>query len=293
MKIRLRKLAMAGMIVLALGGAVAALVLYSGAYNIAATAQHTRLVFRVLDYAMHRSVIARSDPIVAPDLRDAARIRRGAVTYRDHCAQCHGAPGIAPDPLAFGLNPQPANLVGTARTWKPEDMFWVVKHGVKMSGMPAWAYRLDDEAIWSVVAFVVATVAMTPADYAAMARELPAPLAAATAPVLAPADAAPVAAATAAGDANAGRRATEQHLCPTCHVIPGIVGADRHVGPPLNGMGRRSTIAGVVANTPENMVRWLINPQQFAPASAMPPMRVSEQDARDIAAFLATLDDVE
>jgi mono/diheme cytochrome c family protein len=291
MKIGLRKLAIVGVIVLAFGGAVAALMLYSGAYNIAATAQHTRLVFRVLDYAMHRSVIARSDPIVAPDLRDAARIRRGAVTYRDHCRQCHGAPGIAPEPLAFGLNPAPANLVETARTWKAEDMFWVVKHGVKMSGMPAWAYRLDDDAIWSVVAFVGATVTMTPADYASIARELPAPRATPAVPMLAPADVAP--AANVAGDANAGRRATEQHLCATCHVIPGIVGADRHVGPPLNGMGRRSTIAGTIANTPENMVRWLINPQQFAPASAMPPMRVSEQDARDIAAFLATLDDVE
>ena len=95
------------------------------------------------------------------------------------------------------------------------------------------------------------------------------------------------------GDAKAGRRAVEQYLCATCHTIPGIVGANRHVGPPLSGVGRRQYIGGILVNSPENMVRWLRNPQQIDPASAMPALGLTEKDAVDIAAFLATLDDVD
>ena len=75
-------------------------------------------------------------------------------------------------------------------------------------------------------------------------------------------------------------------------MIPGFVSASNHVGPPLDGMGRRALIAGVLPNTTENMVRFLKNPQQVDPLSAMPPLGLSDQDARDIAAYLAGLDKV-
>lgn len=92
-----------------------------------------------------------------------------------------------------------------------------------------------------------------------------------------------------AGDAEAGRRALSQYLCATCHRIPGVTGANKHVGPPLDGIGSRKYLAGVLTNTPENMIRWLQGPQQVDPLSAMPDLGVREQDARDMAAYLSTL----
>ena len=279
MSIRLRTLALALLLLSVLGLAGGALFVWLGMYDPAATEQHTRPVYHLLDYAMRRSVKAHARDLAAPaDLADAARVQSGAAHYRAHCVQCHGARGVPPDPLALGLTPAPANLVPVGRHWPAREIFQVVKYGIKMTGMPAWIYQLTDDEIWSVVAFVQAMPALTTPDYAALVQALPAGQAHAPAPPAGP------------GRAEAGRRAVQQYLCATCHTIPGIVSADRHVGPPLDGMARRAFIGGVLPNTPENMVRWLLDPQQVDPLSAMPPLGLSEQDARDIAAFLATLD---
>jgi cytochrome c1 len=80
-----------------------------------------------------------------------------------------------------------------------------------------------------------------------------------------------------------------QYACNACHNVPGVTGSDVHVGPPLAGIARRSLIAGAVPNTPEQMERWIRDPRSIDPYTAMPAMQVSEQDARDIAAYLATL----
>ena len=72
----------------------------------------------------------------------------------------------------------------------------------------------------------------------------------------------------------------------TCHVIPGLPGADGRTGPPLVATGRQPYIAGVLRNTPENMVRWIMDPQQVDPLTAMPDLGVPEALARDIAAYL-------
>ncbi|HEX2197917.1 MAG TPA: c-type cytochrome, partial [Burkholderiales bacterium] len=93
------------------------------------------------------------------------------------------------------------------------------------------------------------------------------------------------------GQASAarGERAINQYACVTCHEIPGIVGANAPVGPPLAGIASRVMLGGVLPNSPDNMVRWLREPQKIAPGTAMPDLGVTEQDARDIAAYLATL----
>ena len=276
MTIRIRTLVIGILLLAAAGGAV----VYAGIYNIAATAQHTAPVYWLLDYAMRRSVKQRSADVVPPELADAARIRNGLRIYREKCLQCHGAPGVAPDDLAFGLTPAPASLVATAREWEAPEIYWVVKSGIKMSGMPAWEYRLSDQEIWDVVAFVRRMPAFSPRDYAQWEAAI------APAPGI---PAGPVTASVAAGNAAAGKRAIGQYLCTTCHRIPGIVGASKQVGPPLEGIGTRKYIGGVLPNTPENMIRWLRNPQAVDPRSAMPPLGVTEQDARDMAAYLSTL----
>jgi mono/diheme cytochrome c family protein len=258
-----------------------------GMYNIAATVQHTRPVYWLLDYAMRRSVKLRTAAIETPKLDDETRIRNGFAHYRSHCLQCHGAPGIAPEPFALGLVPAPAALVATAREWPAKEIYWVVKHGIKMSGMPAWEYRMTDEEIWDVVAFVEHMPALSPAEYQRWDRSMPDRPAGTLPAVAAPSNPAMV------GDARAGRLAIDQYLCATCHQIPGIVGANRHVGPPLNGIGTRKYIAGILPNTQQNMVRWLRHPTAVDPLSAMPDLGVTEKDAHDIAAYLYTLKDVE
>ena len=99
------------------------------------------------------------------------------------------------------------------------------------------------------------------------------------------------AAPAAAADADAGRgmAAIARHGCVACHVIPGVANPGSNVGPPLEKVATRGYIAGVLANTPDNMRRWLRNPPAVDPLTAMPDLHLSEQDAADIAAYLYTL----
>lgn len=93
------------------------------------------------------------------------------------------------------------------------------------------------------------------------------------------------------GYPEAGREAFNQYACTSCHVIPGVVGADIHVGPPLSGIAERKYLAGVLPNTPANLLHWIRQPQTIAPQSAMPDLGVGEQPALDMAAYLYRLDD--
>jgi cytochrome c1 len=85
-----------------------------------------------------------------------------------------------------------------------------------------------------------------------------------------------------------GRLAIERYGCGACHTIPGVPGARGMVGPPLATVGGRMLIAGMLTNTPQNLVRWIQGPQAVAPGNAMPNLGVSASDARDIAAYLYT-----
>ncbi len=80
-----------------------------------------------------------------------------------------------------------------------------------------------------------------------------------------------------------------QYGCETCHTIPGIRGARGLVGPSLDRIGARVYLAGALANTPENLIRWIRDPHGIDAHTAMPNLGVGEQDARDIAAYLYTL----
>ena len=88
------------------------------------------------------------------------------------------------------------------------------------------------------------------------------------------------------GDARRGERALAAMGCGSCHTIGGVTGAHGMVGPPLTGVADRSIIAGEISNTPEHMIRWIMDPQAIEPNTAMPNLRVSEQTARDMVAYL-------
>lgn len=93
----------------------------------------------------------------------------------------------------------------------------------------------------------------------------------------------------AGGDFERGKSAILRRGCPACHTIPGIAGAEGLVGPPLTRIASRVYLAGVLPNTPENLVRWLQDPPAVHPRTAMPNMGIPEQEARDITAYLLTL----
>lgn len=91
------------------------------------------------------------------------------------------------------------------------------------------------------------------------------------------------------GDPERGRLLADQYGCGTCHRIPQVPGARGQVGPPLEQMGRRGYIAGILPNTEKTMIAWLLSPQTVAPHTAMPDLGLTENEARDIAAFLQQL----
>jgi len=91
------------------------------------------------------------------------------------------------------------------------------------------------------------------------------------------------------GNPARGRAFIIKEGCGSCHEIPGVAAAHGQVGPPLDHMARRTVIAGVLPNTPQNMVRWIQTPQSVVPGNAMPNMEIDDHDARDVAAYLYTL----
>jgi mono/diheme cytochrome c family protein len=131
----------------------AAVFIGSGAYNIAADDHHTKPVLAIIETLRDRSIGLRAASIAVPRLEDPGRIARGAERYSELCVGCHLAPGVTKSAQRAGLYPHPPNLA-QEDIRDPRRAFWTIKHGIKMSAMPAWGKSLDDETIWDVVAFV-------------------------------------------------------------------------------------------------------------------------------------------
>jgi mono/diheme cytochrome c family protein len=145
--------------VMALGGVV-----WFGVYDVGADDAHTRPVRGLLEFVRERSIAARASRLdVPPDLDDPARITQGAGNYDAMCATCHLAPGVRETELSRGLLPAPPDL--TSAAVDAAAAFWVIKHGIKASGMPAWGRSMDDPHIWNMVAFLQALPGMDEARY--------------------------------------------------------------------------------------------------------------------------------
>ena len=155
-------------VIVPIGGAV---FVYSGVYDIGATAPHLRITHWVIETARVRSIKAHAAGIAAPPgLDDPARIPMGSEHFAAHCAVCHGAPGVPKGDIARGLYPQPPDLAVTAKTYSDGELLWILKHGIKMTGMPAWADHSDDE-LWATVAFIHKLHGMTEQDYARLVMQ--------------------------------------------------------------------------------------------------------------------------
>ena len=163
---RLLALIVAALVVV--GGA--AIFLYSGAYNIAADVPHWPLTQSVLHTLRERSVDVRTSAIKVPDdLDDPQRVRAGAERYAAMCVQCHLAPGEKDTDLRRGLYPRPPDL--TKEHVGAQEAYWVIRHGIKMSAMPAWGLTHDNYAIWELVAFIQKMPDMNPQEYRDLAAQ--------------------------------------------------------------------------------------------------------------------------
>jgi mono/diheme cytochrome c family protein len=145
--------------------------IYAGVYDVAATRPHWPVTYWVMDTVRTQSVKAQAVGITPPaGTMNDANVIVGIEHFAAHCASCHGAPGVPRRDIANGLYPRPANLEDTAQRYTPGELFWILKNGIKMSGMPAWADHSDDE-LWATVAFLEKLPAMREADYAKLVME--------------------------------------------------------------------------------------------------------------------------
>jgi mono/diheme cytochrome c family protein len=148
--------------VLALLGTAGLLVVYTGAYNVAATEEHASFTRWAFDTTFQNSVERRAADVTPPEAVTPEMIAAGAASYKSLCQYCHAGPGVERAEWASGMRPRPPHLTEAAAEWDIREVFWLVRHGVKMSGMPAFGPTHDDQAIWSIAAFVKELPAMTP-----------------------------------------------------------------------------------------------------------------------------------
>jgi mono/diheme cytochrome c family protein len=146
----IKTLAVAGG-VLAIAGAG---LVYSGIINVAADEPHSSAIEALLQVTRERSIAIRARDLEVPDLDDEELIRSGAGNYHAMCIGCHLAPEMPATELSQGLYPAPPNLAERGTAGDPGATFWVIKHGIKASGMPAWGKSMGDDYIWGMVAFI-------------------------------------------------------------------------------------------------------------------------------------------
>lgn len=172
MKIYLKNLVLIAAFILLSGG----LFLYSGLYPMGADTPHNKLTYWLLETLRERSIERAASGIEIPnDLSTSDRLLAGGADYNDMCAGCHLKPGKTESDFSLGLYPAPPNLALTADEHGHEGadsnneiikrQFWIIKHGIKASGMPAWGPGHDDDRIWNMVAFLQRLPELSAAQY--------------------------------------------------------------------------------------------------------------------------------
>ncbi|MHB1245691.1 MAG: c-type cytochrome [Sulfuriferula sp.] len=163
------KTALVLLLVFALGIGV---FIWTGIYNPGADSPHWKITYDLMQASRERSIEHHAAAISVPsNLNDPQVILKGAGQYAAMCTTCHLAPGKEDSELRPGLYPQPPNL--SKVSVDPRKAFWVIKHGLKMSAMPAWGESHDDATIWSMVAFLQKLPGMTPQQYKEIVAKAP------------------------------------------------------------------------------------------------------------------------
>jgi mono/diheme cytochrome c family protein len=147
---------------------------FSGLYDVSASTPDKGLIRWALvntqRHSVHRAVEGIKGKVKVPNLEDPQLIRTGLVHYQEMCTVCHGAPGVNISEIGQGLNPDPPELSGIGRD-EPEETFWIVKNGIKMTGMPAFGVTHTDDEVWAIVAFARRMGKLTPQQYQAMVQQ--------------------------------------------------------------------------------------------------------------------------
>ncbi len=161
------------LLVLIVVAAIAAVVFaYSGVYDVAATHPENPVLAWFLSTTMDESVHRHARDVAVPSqLSDPELVRTGLDHYRDMCVECHGAPGVEPGALGKGLDPEPPELGEAVSEWTSAELFWIVKNGVRMSGMPAWGATHTDDQLWTIVAFLQQLPLLSPEAYQQLVQE--------------------------------------------------------------------------------------------------------------------------
>lgn len=136
------------------GAAVALAAIWLGLAPIAASSGHWEITNRVLHGTMRRTVIARALTVPVPPLDDPALVVRGARHYETGCAPCHGSPVDQPPVIPSAMAPDPPFLPPRMGRWDDAELFWIVKHGIKFTAMPAWPAQSRDDEVWAMTAFL-------------------------------------------------------------------------------------------------------------------------------------------
>jgi cytochrome c553 len=147
----------------------AAVVVISGVVPIKASSGHWPITAKFLDFAKLQSVATYSLGTRAPSLDDEAMLIRGASHYERGCYPCHGGPGGGVPPVMAAMTPDPPQLPDGLAGYKPEELFYIVKHGIKFTGMPAWPALQRDDEVWAVVAFLRKMPEIDAAEYRRLA----------------------------------------------------------------------------------------------------------------------------
>lgn len=150
-------------ILLAVAGG--SLAMTSGILSVAAVEDDLPIVQRLLHSTMRRSVSRHAGSIPRQQPFTEAQVQAGSEEYVAMCAGCHGAPGKMRSATGKGLQPLPPDLARAAEDWRSEEVFWIVKNGIKMTGMPAFGPTHSDQTLWNIVAFVKALPNMSANQY--------------------------------------------------------------------------------------------------------------------------------
>jgi cytochrome c553 len=137
---------------LVVGGMLAVV---SGLIPIKASSGHWRITAWILHFTMRRSVATHTLGLQVPGLDDPRLVLQGAGHYETGCRPCHGSPDLPQPRIPQHMTPHPPYLPPRISTWQPDELFYIVKHGVKFTGMPAWPSQQRDDEVWAMVAFLL------------------------------------------------------------------------------------------------------------------------------------------
>jgi cytochrome c553 len=238
-------------IAVGIGGLI---VVVSGVVSIKASSGHWRITAAILDLAKARSVNTHSLGIRPPfPLDDPALILRGATHYESGCYPCHGRPGVPVPPVMAVMTPPPPELSPRIQRWRPQDLFSIVKHGIKFTGMPAWPAPQRDDEVWAMVAFLQRMPQLHGAAYRALVFGGTAP--ASTAP-----------------------RAVRE-ICWRCHGVDGVG----------HGSGAFPSLAGQRATYLYGSLRAFSDRRRFSGIMATVAATLDDQMMREAAAYYERL----